>query len=120
MEGAGGLLVPITKDRTMLDLAGELGLPILLVVDNCLGAINQALLSILAVRNAGLPLAGVIMNSTTPARDELERRIRCDNTATIAAWGEVDILAEVPYIPDFSADNPACWETCVRALEGFV
>jgi dethiobiotin synthetase len=84
-----------------------------------LGAINQALLSILAVRNAGLPLAGVIMNSTSPARNELEERIRSDNAETIAVCGEVEILAEVPYIPDFSADNPSNWETCERALESF-
>jgi dethiobiotin synthase len=120
VEGAGGLLVPLTKNRTMLDLAGQLGLPIVMVVDNCLGAINHALLSISAVRKAGLPLAGIVMNNTSPPRDELDSQIRRDNTTTIATRGEVEVLAEVPYLPDFSADNPNHWEICACALEGFV
>jgi len=45
VEGAGGLLVPITKDYTMIDLAKELNSKVLLVTPSRLGCINDTLLS---------------------------------------------------------------------------
>jgi len=46
VEGAGGLMVPITKDYTMIDLAKELHAKVLLVTPSRLGCINDTLLSI--------------------------------------------------------------------------
>ncbi|MEA3418693.1 MAG: dethiobiotin synthase [Campylobacterota bacterium] len=51
IEGAGGLMVPITSDYLMIDLARELGAKILLVTPSRLGCINDTLLSIEALRN---------------------------------------------------------------------
>ena len=45
VEGAGGLLVPITKDFMMIDLAKKLGSKVLLVTPSRLGCINDTLLS---------------------------------------------------------------------------
>ena len=50
IEGAGGLLVPITKDYTMIDLAKELNSKVLLVTPSRLGCINDTLLSIEALK----------------------------------------------------------------------
>ena len=50
VEGAGGLLVPITKDYTMLDLISELNIKTLLVTPSRLGCINDTLLSIEALK----------------------------------------------------------------------
>lgn len=50
VEGAGGLLVPITKDYTMLDLIQELNIKTLLVTPSRLGCINDTLLSIEALK----------------------------------------------------------------------
>jgi dethiobiotin synthase len=120
VEGAGGLLVPLNLNHTMLDFAAALELPVLLVIDNHLGAINEALLSVLAVRHAGLPLAGVVMNNTSLPASELEKSIRRDNVKIIGERGRVKIIAEIPYLTDFSADDPASWKTCSRALSGFL
>ena len=46
VEGAGGLMVPITKDYMMIDLAKELNASVLLVTPSKLGCINDTLLSI--------------------------------------------------------------------------
>ena len=46
VEGAGGLLVPLLSNYTYADLARELGLAVLVVVGNRLGAINHALLTV--------------------------------------------------------------------------
>jgi len=51
VEGAGGLLVPITKDYTMLDLIQELHIKTLLVTPSRLGCINDTLLSIEALKS---------------------------------------------------------------------
>jgi len=50
VEGAGGLLVPITKEYTMINLMKELKAKVLLVTPSKLGCINDTLLSILALR----------------------------------------------------------------------
>lgn len=50
IEGAGGLMVPITKEYKMIDLAKELNLQTLLVTPSKLGCINDTLLSIEALR----------------------------------------------------------------------
>ena len=51
VEGAGGLLVPITKDFTMIDLAKRLDTKVLLVTPSRLGCINDTLLSIEALQS---------------------------------------------------------------------
>jgi dethiobiotin synthetase len=51
VEGAGGLMVPITKDYMMIDLAKELNAKVLLITPSKLGCINDTLLSIEALKN---------------------------------------------------------------------
>lgn len=60
VEGAGGLLVPINRKDTILDVARRLQMPMILVCANYLGSINHSLLSIQAIKEAGLGLAGLI------------------------------------------------------------
>jgi dethiobiotin synthase len=88
-EGAGGILVPLTDTDYVIDLAGQLQLPILLVARSTLGTINHTLLSIEALRRRGLPLAGVVMNGPeTP-----------HNRAAIERYGDVNVIAEIPWLP---------------------
>ena len=51
VEGAGGLLVPITKDYTMIDLIKTLNIKTLLVTPSRLGCINDTMLSIEALKS---------------------------------------------------------------------
>ncbi len=81
VEGAGGLFAPLAEDALNADLARALGLPVLLVVPDRLGGINQALLGIHAVTHYGLKLAGVILNQLEP---ELPRGM--DNLADLRLW----------------------------------
>jgi dethiobiotin synthetase len=62
VEGAGGLLVPVTPGVDIADLARELGLPILLVARGALGTINHTRLSLEALATRGLALAGVVIS----------------------------------------------------------
>ncbi|WP_372861828.1 dethiobiotin synthase [Spongiibacter sp.] len=62
VEGAGGWRVPLNQRETLADLALALKLPVVLVVGMKLGCINHALLTVEAIRNDGLPLAGWVAN----------------------------------------------------------
>jgi dethiobiotin synthetase len=66
VEGAGGLLVPISEEGTYADLAKHLGLPVLVVVGLRLGAINHALLTLEVARSRGLHVLGYVLNEFQP------------------------------------------------------
>ncbi len=88
VEGAGGLMVPLTDRAYVIDLATELHLPIILVTRSTLGTINHTLLSLEAIRRRGLPLAGVVINGPeTP-----------HNRAAIERYGQVEVIAEIPWL----------------------
>ena len=88
VEGAGGLMVPLTDRAYVIDLATELHLPIILVARSTLGTINHTLLSLEAIRRRGLTLAGVVVNGPeTP-----------HNRAAIERYGQVEVIAEIPWL----------------------
>ena len=62
VEGAGGLLVPLNEENTLLDLIGHFALPVILVTKNYLGSINHTLLSIQALRSRGYEIALLLFN----------------------------------------------------------
>ena len=62
LEGAGGLLVPITTVLLTLDYIAEQGYPIVLVTSGRLGSINHTLLSLEAIKSRGLMIHSVIYN----------------------------------------------------------
>lgn len=78
VEGAGGLLVPLTDSLTFADLAVRLRLPVVLVVASRLGAINHALLTVRGARALGLSVLGYIVNFPVPADDDLAARTNVD------------------------------------------
>lgn len=70
VEGAGGLLVPLSLQETMLDLIEHLQLPVILVVRHYLGSINHTLLSLEALRMRGIVLAGIVYNGSENVASE--------------------------------------------------
>ena len=94
IEGAGGILVPLNRNKTMLDLMKALGLPVLLAARPGLGTINHTLLSIRALREAGLDIAGVVLIESEEAEAGL---IEEDNITTIEQFGNVPVLGTIPF-----------------------
>lgn len=70
IEGAGGLMVPLSDHELMIDLIEKLELPVVLVVKNYLGCINHSLLSIMALKERDLPLEYLILNGSFPPDTE--------------------------------------------------
>ncbi|MGB6389692.1 MAG: dethiobiotin synthase [Methyloceanibacter sp.] len=92
VEGAGGMLVPLDDESYVIDLAAELHLPVILVARSTLGTINHTLLSLEALRRRGLPLAGIVISGPeTP-----------HNRAAIERYGQVDVIAEIPWLPELT------------------
>ncbi|KXV55293.1 dethiobiotin synthase [Acetobacter tropicalis] len=95
VEGAGGLMVPATETLMMCDLAAQWGLPVVLVARSGLGTLNHTLLSLEALRQRGIAVAGVVLNGPlNPA-----------NRETITEKGKVRILAEISFQADVSAQS---------------
>ncbi len=69
IEGAGGWEVPVVLGYHMSDLAAEFGAPVLVVVDNKLGALSDTILTVNAVRDRGLEFAGLVLNHVADERD---------------------------------------------------
>lgn len=63
VEGAGGFYSPLAENGLNADLAVALQLPVLLVINNQLGALSQALLNAEAIQMRGLQLAAIILNT---------------------------------------------------------
>ncbi|SMN10673.1 Dethiobiotin synthetase [uncultured Candidatus Thioglobus sp.] len=84
IEGAGGIYSPIAQHLLNSELAAAIGLPIVLVVKDELGAINQALLSIEAAKKHNLTIAMVVLNQMQD--NDL------DNAVALSAYTEVDIV----------------------------
>ena len=113
VEGAGGLYVPLIDTTFLvLDLIRWLKLPLLVVAWAGLGTINHTALTVLAARERGLEVAGIILNrgSKTPGLAEQT------NPAVIEALTGRPILARVPEVTDLH--EPPGKEALLAALAG--
>jgi dethiobiotin synthase len=104
VEGAGGLMVPITRRFLQIDLFADWGLPIILCARTALGTINHTLLSIEALRSRRLQLHGLIFVGDDNA----------DNVRTIAEFSGARVLGHVPQLQ--SIDRGALLDAFVRGF----
>lgn len=74
VEGAGGVLVPITETDTYLTLFQRWSLDAIVVAANRLGVINHARLTVHTLRDAGLRVRGVVLNEIVATAPDLARR----------------------------------------------
>ena len=63
VEGAGGLMVPITDDFFAIDYAATRHLPMALATNSRLGSINHTVLSLEAIRSRGITLHSILYNT---------------------------------------------------------
>jgi len=104
VEGAGGILVPLNRRELMLDLMAKLNLPVLLAARPGLGTINHTLLSIRALREADLKIAGIVFVAGAAGESGV---IEEDNVFTIEQFGNVPILGTIPFCPQLRGISPA-------------
>ncbi len=96
VEGAGGLMSPLSDDDYNADLAADLGFPLVVVAANRLGVINDTLQTVItaSVWGAGLEVAGVVLNQATAAAGD---ESLTSNAAQLREHLRVPLLGELGY-----------------------
>jgi dethiobiotin synthetase len=106
-EGVGGFLVPLGDGYLVRDLAADLGLPLAIAASPGLGTINHTLLTIAAVRAAGLQAAVVVLTPWPDSPTAIEE----SNRETIAELGGI----RVETLPPLDLADPSGWPRPGRA-----
>ncbi|AMW35396.1 dethiobiotin synthase [Haematospirillum jordaniae] len=88
VEGAGGLMVPLTDQVMMIDIIKRLGLPVIIIARTGLGTINHTLLSLEALKVRHIPVAGVLFCGPDNP----------DNINTIKRLGQVPVIGHIPVL----------------------
>ena len=93
VEGAGGVMVPLTETTLFADVFARWRLPVILVARTALGTINHSLLSIEALRHRGVPILGVaFIGEAVPHSED-----------AIVRLGGVRHLGRLPILPKLDA-----------------
>jgi dethiobiotin synthetase len=96
VEGVGGIMVPLDEKHTVLDVAGALKVPVIVVARAGLGTINHTLLTVNALRSSSLQVAGVVINRYHAESPDAAEET---NPRAIQKWGKVPVLCVVPEEP---------------------
>lgn len=94
VEGAGGIMVPLSGAYTYLDLAKKLGLPVLIVARPGLGTINHTLLTIAALRGREIKIAGIVINYALDQKSGLAEKT---SPGVIEKMSGIRIMGIIPY-----------------------
>lgn len=94
IEGAGGVLVPISENFMMADLMKDLNACALVVAKSRLGFLNHIFLTVEALKARNINILGIVVNGKT------------DKIATIEKFTNIEVLANIPHIFDTNlSDN---------------
>ena len=113
VEGAGGLLVPLSATEDWCDIVRALQLPVVLVVGMRLGCLNHALLTAEAMRDRRLPFAGWVANRIDPAMPLSE-----ENIETLRDRLPAPLLGIVPHAPGENQASSALDLAILRQVRG--
>jgi dethiobiotin synthetase len=99
VEGVGGLLVPTDRHRTVLDLITTLGYPVVVVTHARLGTLNHTAMTCRIIRQAGLRLAGLVINRYCIDTANLAE---ATNPRWLARQNDTIVLATLPDAPEIA------------------
>jgi len=91
VEGAGGVMVPLNERDLMRDLMRRIGFPVLVAARTNLGTINHTLLTLAALRDANLPICGVVLIG----QDNIENRFAIEHFGNVSVVGHHPMLKEI-------------------------
>jgi dethiobiotin synthetase len=99
IEGAGGVLVPIDGrdvSLTMLDLMVTMDFPVVVVVRPVLGTLNHTAMTVTLLRQAGLRVAGLVINGFEPDVARQQDASVSSNRRWLERMNHVPVLATLP------------------------
>ncbi|MGL4263348.1 MAG: dethiobiotin synthase [Afipia sp.] len=95
IEGAGGLMVPLTESLTYIDVMARWRTPVVLCARTTLGTINHSLLSVEALRARNIPLLGIAFIGDENVESE----------TVIASMGRVRRLGRLPHLASLTHET---------------
>lgn len=99
VEGVGGVLVPLTRDRLLIDLVADLAISVLIVTHSGLGTINHTLLTIEALRKRNIDILGMVFNFAGKADKIIEE----DNRKIISRTGKIPSFGSLSKVDSMEA-----------------
>lgn len=109
VEGVGGFKVPFHDGKNSADFAKDIGLPVILVVGMKLGCINHALLTIEAIEQRGLLLAGWVANCSN------DMQLLDENIDTLKTLIQAPLLGVIPKLNQSEIKTPYSKEALIKA-----
>jgi dethiobiotin synthetase len=100
VEGVGGFKVPFHEDKNSADFAKDVALPVILVVGMRLGCINHALLTVEAIQQRGLTLAGWVANTMS------EMNLLDENIQSLKEMIKAPLLGIIPHLDHALIQTP--------------
>ena len=102
VEGVGGLLVPVSPEQTVADLAREFGLPLIVVSRPGLGTLNHTLLTVNYAVKEGLEVAGIVMNYSCPPEHTIAEQT---NAEILSKISPTPLLGVFPYLNELKGQH---------------
>lgn len=100
VEGAGGVMVPLTEQQSMRDLISFLELPCIVVSRPTLGGVNHTLLTIQALRGIGIPIIAIVLNPTQSSQSSEKEQLQIDSTVQlIRELSGIPVVGPLPFEP---------------------
>lgn len=109
VEGAGGVLSPLTWEATAREMARELSASALVVAPNALGVLTHALTALESLERADVPLEGVVFSEPASTDESTEK-----NPETLERYAGLERVARLPRVSDWREaathlEVPADW-----------
>ena len=101
VEGAGGLMVPLSGEKLYIDLASELGLPLIIVARAGLGTINHTLLTVAAARARKIKISAIILNQS---RKNKEDAASLTNPEAVKDYSGIKAVYSLPFVKGIKKD----------------
>ena len=115
VEGAGGLLVPLTEKLLLLDYLQQCGYPLILVTSPRLGSINHTLLALEAIQSRNIQLLGLVYNLYGDNPVEIVRDSLQVFKQALAAYGFDECVL---LMPDSTESRSVNWQSLLDGLQG--
>ena len=96
VEGAGGVLVPLNKNKLMIDLIKKIKFPVIIISKSILGTINHTLMTIEILKKNKVNIFGVVLNNIKKKKEG------DDNAKSIEDFGKVKVLLKIPFLKDIN------------------
>lgn len=98
VEGIGGLMVPLSKDFSVADLASIINIPIILITSNRIGSINHIIMTYRLAILYKLKIKGIIINNKCKFLETYYKLITNSLPRVVEELTQCKVLATIPYI----------------------